>query len=78
MMGAHNDIDNHTKDSLKMQSELGHKQITAHIVNGTDFSGMSAEEIELYKSEVFWFYIFIIEIFRPLRRAPTGNGSYVS
>ena len=52
-MGAHNDIDNHTKDSLKMQSELGHKQITAHIVNGTDFSGMSAEEIELYKSEFF-------------------------
>jgi len=50
MMGAHNDIDKHQKESLDMQGQLGHKQITAHIVNGTDFSGMSQDEIDLYKN----------------------------
>ena len=51
MMGAHEDIAKHTKDNLMYNNELGHKQITAHITNGTDFSGMSKEEIEIYSSE---------------------------
>ena len=51
MMGAHGDIQKHTKDNLMYQNELGHQQITAHITNGTDFSGMSEEEIAIYKSK---------------------------
>ena len=71
MMGAHEDIAKHTKDNLMYNNELGHKQITAHITNGTDFSGMSKEEIEIYSRKYRMIYkklIFltnsdIVEIF---------------
>ena len=56
MMGAHEDIAKHTKDNLMYNNELGHKQITAHITNGTDFSGMSKEEIEIYSSKYRFKY----------------------
>ena len=72
MMGAHEDIAKHTKDNLMYNNELGHKQITAHITNGTDFSGMSKEEIEIYSSK--YKIIYSVNIF-PWNMAIKNSGN---